>query len=84
MKLVRMFTNSFDPNLNKLDRIIRALLALSIPVLYFTGLISGVATIILGVVALLTLRTSLTAKCGIYYGLGISSLRKADEFKPLK
>ena len=79
MKLMRMLTNRFDRNLSNVDRFIRMLLALSVPVLYFRGLIDIVAALLSGVLSLLILRTSLTAKCGIYYGLGIATFKKPNE-----
>lgn len=60
-------------NMSTVDRIIRALLAIAIAVLYFTGRISGVAAIVLGVIAVVFLLSSLFAKCPAYSLLGIST-----------
>lgn len=75
MNVKAMLTNSFARNVGTADRVVRALLALSVPALYLTGVIGGLAAIVLGVLTILILRTSLTGKCGIYYGLGISTSR---------
>jgi len=73
-----MLTNTFARNVGAIDRGIRAVLAVSVPVLYFAGYVNGIAAGILGVLAVLILRTSVTGKCGIYYGLRLSTLPKAD------
>jgi len=78
MNVKAMLTNGFARNVGAADRIVRALLALSVPALYLTGVIGGLAAIILGVLAILILRTSFTSKCGIYYGLGLSTHRDAS------
>lgn len=92
MKVKAMLTNGFARNVGAADRVVRALLALSVPALYLTGVITlrvsfaigGFAAIVLGVLAILILRTSLTGKCGIYYGLGLSTHRdNADPQAPL-
>jgi len=79
MNIKAMLTNAFERNVGTADRVVRALFALSVPVLYVTGLIEGIAAIILAVLAALILRTSVTGKCGIYYGLGRSTYRKESE-----
>lgn len=82
MNVRAMLTNAFDRNVGGIDRVIRALFALSVPVLYFTGQIAGIAAIVLAMLALLILRTSVTGKCGIYYGLKLSTYRKAPQQPP--
>jgi hypothetical protein len=64
------------PNISAADRAIRLLLVATIALLYFTGTISGLLAIILGVVAIVFLFTSFTGFCPIYYSLKISSIRK--------
>lgn len=76
MNVRAMLANAFDRNVGGVDRIIRGLLALSVPILYVTGQIEGIAAITLAVLAALILRTSVTGKCGIYYGLGLSTYKK--------
>ncbi len=77
MNVKAMLTNGFARNVGAIDRIVRALFALSVPALYLTGMIGGFAARVLGVLAILILRTSFTGKCGIYYSLGLSTYRDA-------
>lgn len=59
------------------DRIVRLSLVLLITILYFTGVIGGTIGVILLIVAGILLLTSLVNFCPLYYGLGISSGKKA-------
>ena len=63
-------------NMGTADQVVRILIALTIAVLYFTGVISGIIAIILGVIAVVFLLTSVTAKCPGYLPLGISTRRE--------
>lgn len=63
-------------NMGTVDRIIRALVAGLIAVLYFTHQITGTAAIILGALAVVFLLTSLISFCPLYLPLGLST-RKA-------
>ena len=60
-------------NMGTADRLIRALIAVGIAVLYFTGVIDGTLTVILGIVAVVFLLTSLVGRCPAYVPLGIST-----------
>jgi hypothetical protein len=53
MNVRAMLTNAFDRNVGGVDRIIRGLLALSVPVLYVTGQIAGIAAIVMATLAVL-------------------------------
>ena len=53
-------------NMGKVDRLIRFLLAIVVLILYLTGVISGVAAIVLGVLALIFLVTSFIGFCPLY------------------
>jgi uncharacterized membrane protein len=64
-------------NMGIIDRTIRTLLALTIIILYFTGMISGVAAIILGVFAVIFLLTSFIGFCPLYVPLRLSTRKKA-------
>ena len=66
-------------NMGLVDRIIRIVLATVVAVLYFTGLISGTAAIILGIFAAIFLLTSLIGFCPLYLPLKISTIRKKSE-----
>ncbi len=63
-------------NLGIVDRIIRALIAIMIAVLYFTGQITGTAAIVLGIVTAGMLITSIAGVCPVYTIFGISTNRK--------
>ncbi|MEJ2338338.1 MAG: DUF2892 domain-containing protein [Gemmatimonadales bacterium] len=63
-------------NMGTADQVIRILIALTIAVLYFTGVISGIIAIILGVIAVVFLLTSVTARCPGYGPLGISTRKE--------
>jgi len=62
-----------------IDRIIRFIIALGIAVLYFLGLVSGTAAIILGIVAILFLITSYFGVCPAYIPLGIKTFKASKE-----
>ena len=64
-------------NMGTIDRIIRAIIAVIIAILYFTGQISGLAAIILGIIAVAFLVTSFLSWCPGYLPFGIST-RKED------
>jgi hypothetical protein len=63
-------------NMGTVDRVIRTLVAIAIGVLYFTGRISGVLAIILGIIAIVFLITSFAARCPGYVPLGISTRKE--------
>jgi hypothetical protein len=63
-------------NMGTADQVVRILIALTIAVLYFTGVISGIIAIILGVIAVVFLLTSVTARCPGYGPLGISTRKE--------
>jgi hypothetical protein len=63
-------------NMGTADRVIRAIVAVVIGFLYFTGAISGTLAVILGIVAVLLLLTSITGVCPGYMPFGISTMKK--------
>jgi hypothetical protein len=63
-------------NMAIVDRIIRVVIVALVAVLYFTHVLSPVAAIILGVLALVFLLTSIVGTCPLYMLLGISTKRK--------
>jgi Inner membrane protein YgaP-like, transmembrane domain len=65
-------------NMSAADRAIRLLLVAVIALLYFTGNISGLLAIILGVLAIVFVFTSFSGFCPIYYPFKISSIRKKN------
>lgn len=60
-------------NMGNIDRIIRVLVAGVIAALYFTGVISGTLTIVLGALAGIFIVTSLAGFCPLYWPLKIST-----------
>ncbi len=66
-------------NVGTVDRVIRIVIALVLGALVLTGQVSGVAAIILGVVAVAMLVTGAIGFCGLYTVLGFSTCpRKAQ------
>jgi hypothetical protein len=63
-------------NMGILDRIIRVALVVAVAVLFFTGQLSLVASIILGVLAVIFLLTSIVGVCPLYLLFGISTKKK--------
>lgn len=65
-----------NQNMGTLDRIIRLIIAAVIAVLYFTGNLSGLAAIILGILAVIFVATSLIGFCPLYLPFGLSTRKK--------
>lgn len=65
-------------NMGMTDRIIRLIVVLIIAGLYVTGQISGIALIILGIIAVAFFLTSIIGWCPTYVPFGIST-RKSEE-----
>lgn len=64
------------PNMGSTDRILRALVAVVIAILYFTGTITGTLGIVLLVLAAVFLLTSVVSFCPLYAPLGITTCKK--------
>jgi len=63
-------------NIGTIDQMIRIILAISVFILYKTGSITGVAAIILGILAIVFIITSLIGFCPLYLPLKISTIGK--------
>lgn len=63
----------FNQNMGTVDRGIRVALAIVVAILYFTGNISGLAAIILGVLAVVFVLTSVVSFCPLYLPFGLST-----------
>ncbi|KAA3664423.1 MAG: DUF2892 domain-containing protein [Chloroflexi bacterium] len=63
-------------NMGTVDRIVRVTLAVVVAILYFTGAISGVAAIILSILAIVFLATSFVSFCPLYAPFKISTIGK--------
>lgn len=66
-------------NLGSVERLLRVFVALVVTILYFTNQISGVAAVVLGVIAVAFVLTSSVAFCPIYTTLGLFA--KKSEIK---
>ncbi|MFP4365573.1 MAG: DUF2892 domain-containing protein [Bacteroidales bacterium] len=68
-------------NMGSTDRIIRAIVAVILAVLYFTGTATGTLGTILLVVAIVLAFTSLFGLCPLYlpFGISTSSMKKEKE-----
>ena len=64
-------------NLGSIDRGLRLTLAAIVVILYLTGAISGVAAIILGVLAAIFVVTSLVGFCPLYAPFKLSTRKEA-------
>ena len=65
-------------NMGTVDRVIRAVFAVAVAVLYFAGIISGIVAIILGILALVFLLTSIFGFCPLYAPFKFSTNKKAS------
>ncbi len=63
-------------NLSSVERVIRMVIALVVVILYLTNQITGVATIVLGVIAGAFILTSSVSFCPIYAALGLISKKE--------
>lgn len=66
-------------NMGIIDRVIRTLLAVVVIILYLAGSITGVAAIILGIIALAFILTSLIGFCPLYVPFKISTIGKQKQ-----
>ena len=65
-------------NMGMADRVIRALIAVIIGVLYFTGTIAGTLGIVLLVVACILLLTAVLSFCPLYLPFKLSTGKKEE------
>ena len=70
MFLKRMMTTR---NVGPVDRILRAIPAVAVAVLWAQGVIGGTVAVVLAIPAIMLLVTALTGACSIYYMLGWST-----------
>jgi hypothetical protein len=66
-------------NMGTLDRGLRIVLAVVVAILYISGSITGLAALILGILAVIFLVTGLIGFCPLYVPLGISTVKKKKE-----
>jgi len=60
------------------DKGIRILAAVVIVVLYYTNILSGIAAIVLGILAIVLLLTSLISFCLLYPPFGINTRKRKN------
>jgi hypothetical protein len=65
-----------NKNMGTLDRTIRLVLAAAVAILYFTGNLSGLAAIILGILAIAFVVTSFIGFCPLYMPFGINTRKQ--------
>ncbi len=65
-----------NKNMGTLDRIIRFSLAAVVAILYFTGNLSGLAAIILGILAIVFVATSVVSFCPLYMPFKLSTRKQ--------
>jgi hypothetical protein len=63
-------------NMGTIDRTVRLLLAAAVAILYYTGNLTGLAAIILGVLAVIFVITSFIAFCPLYLPFGLSTRKQ--------
>ena len=66
-------------NIGLLDRLVRLGLVALVAVLFFTGQLSAVAAVILGVLAVVFLATTAVGVCPLYMACGISTRKRAAQ-----
>ena len=66
-------------NMGAADRLIRSALAIIVGILYFTGHISGIAAIVLGIIAIAFILTSAIGHCPLYTPLKISTYKEGKK-----
>lgn len=63
-------------NMGTLDRVIRLVIAAAFAILYFTGNLSGLAAIILGILAIIFVVTSFVGFCPLYLPFGLTTRKQ--------
>jgi len=63
-------------NMGTIDWVLRTVLAVLVGVFYFTGHITGIAAIVLGIIAVIFLVTSAVGYCPLYVPLKISTRKE--------
>jgi hypothetical protein len=74
--MLSLLEATMKTNMGLVDRIVRAALAVVVLILYLAGQITGVADVVLGILAVVFLATSVVAFCPLYLPLGISTKKK--------
>jgi hypothetical protein len=67
-----------NKNMGTIDRSIRVILAIVVIILYLVGTITGVAAIILGIIAAIFIITSIAGYCPLYVPLKVSTRKQGS------
>lgn len=65
-----------NKNMGTIDRVVRSLMAVIIVVLYFTGNITGIAALVLGIFAVAFLVTSFLGFCPAYLPFNLKTFKE--------
>jgi len=71
--------NSMKHNMGFADRILRVIIVVVVAGLYFTDQISGIAAILLGILAVVFLLTSIVGFCPLYVPFKLTTIKKKDD-----
>ncbi|HVN49472.1 MAG TPA: DUF2892 domain-containing protein [Bacteroidota bacterium] len=66
-------------NMGFADRILRVIIVVVVAGLYFTDQISGIAAILLGILAVVFLLTSIVGFCPLYVPFKLTTIKKKDD-----
>lgn len=71
-------------NVGRTDKIIRFLIAGVLALLILTEVVTGIWSIVFGILAIIALVTSITGFCGLYkiFGINTCSVQPKDELLP--
>ncbi len=75
MKISKLFTYSFDPNVGPIDRVFRIISGAALAIVPWIGVIAmpQVAAIVMTLFGIAWFMTGAVSRCGMYYMLGLSS-----------
>ena len=63
-------------NMGTIDRTVRLLLAAAVAILYYTGNLTGLAAIILGILSVIFVVTSFIGFCPLYLPFGLNTRKQ--------
>ena len=78
-RFINGLTYGFKRNLGKKDRLIRAIISVMVLTTWAFGWLTGIAGLVLGILALMVLATAFAARCGINYWLNINTMSSAEK-----
>lgn len=78
-RFIKGLSYTFNRNLGKMDRIIRAIIAVILISSWYSGFVSGILGIALVILALMILGTVATSRCGITYWLDANTMSQKEK-----